>query len=164
MGKITRCGLCAALLAVSAFLAIPVGDMRFTMQTFALFFTLATLGGKWGTVTCLVYLLLGGLGVPIFAGFQGGVSVLLGPTGGYLWGFLAAGLTVWLLEKHLPLWASLALGMVVCYACGTLWYGFVYLEKGWGLVFLKCVLPYLLPDGLKLWLALYVRKRMGENL
>lgn len=151
--SMTRCGLLAALTAVCAWLAVPLGEIAVTMQSFAVMFTLLLLGGRSGCLVYGVYLCLGTVGAPVFAGFQGGISVLLGPTGGYLWGFLAAGLLFWCLERRLPPWLCAALSMAVCYLCGTLWYGFVYAEGGLWMILLRCVVPYLLPDALKLVLA-----------
>ena len=82
--------LFASLTAVCAWISIPIPPISFTLQTFAVFLTLAVLGGKWGTVSILLYLLLGVVGLPVFAGFRGGISALLDATGGFLWGFLAA--------------------------------------------------------------------------
>ena len=75
-------GLFAALLALCGWISLPLGSLRFTLQTFGLLLALLTLGGKWGSVTVLVYLALGAMGLPVFSGFQGGIGVLLGPTGG----------------------------------------------------------------------------------
>ena len=82
------CGLFTAILTVCAWISIPVGDMVITLQTFGIFLTLGLLGGKYGTVTMLVYLLLGAVGAPVFSGFRGGLGALLGTTGGYLFGFM----------------------------------------------------------------------------
>lgn len=159
---LTRCALCAAVLAVCSWLAIPIGDVAVTMQTFGLFLTLSLLGGKWGSLVCLLYLLLGSVGLPVFSGFQGGFGVLLGPTGGYLWGFLAAALVYWLMEGRIVRQLALVLGMVACYACGTLWYYFAWAGGGFWLIVLKCVLPYLIPDALKLALALLCVRRLEK--
>lgn len=157
----TRCGLFTAVMVICAWLAIPMGDLAVTMQTFGLFLVLSLLGGRLGTLVCLVYLLLGALGLPVFTGFQGGIGVLLGPTGGYLWGFLAAALVFWLLERQIPRVLALAFGMIACYLCGTLWYGLVWSGGGLWIILLKCVLPYLLPDAVKLALALACAKRIN---
>lgn len=153
------CGCCAALLTVCAWLAVPLGDIAVTMQTFGLFLTLMLLGGRKGTAACGVYLVLGAVGLPVFTGFQGGFGVLLGPTGGYLWGFLILCLVYWVLEKPLGQLPSLILGLLLCYACGTVWFAMVYHASPVAVI-LKCVLPYLIPDGLKLLLARSVSKRM----
>jgi biotin transport system substrate-specific component len=97
--NMVRCGCCAALIAVCAWLSVPVGQIAVTMQTFGVFLTLLLMGGKKGTLACGVYLLLGAVGLPVFSGFQGGPGVLLGPTGGYLLGFLLLALCYWLLQK-----------------------------------------------------------------
>ena len=158
--SMTRCAVFAAAMGVCAWLAVPMGDIAVSLQTFAIFLTLGVLGGRDGTATCFVYLALGAVGLPVFTGFQGGLGVLLGPTGGYLWGFLAAGIVYWLLENRLPRWVCMSLGMLVCYACGTGWYYFAFGNAGLWAVMLKCVVPYLLPDAVKLSLALSLIPRM----
>lgn len=155
-----RCALCAAWITVSAWLSIPVGEIAITMQTFGIFFTLGILGGKKGTVACGLYLLLGAVGLPVFSGFQGGISALLGPTGGYLWGFLLSCLIFWLLENRVPAWVNMIIAMLGCYLCGSVWFYGVYTEGGVGFVLLRCVLPYLLPDAVKIYLAGMLSKRL----
>lgn len=157
--SMVRCGCCAALIAVCAWLVLPVGEIAVTMQTFGIYLTLLLLGGGKGTATCVVYLLLGAVGLPVFSGFQGGFGILLGPTGGYLWGFLVLALCYWGLRKPFGNTVAMILGTVFCYLCGTVWFYFVY-GGGFWVVLFKCVVPYLLPDALKLILALYLQKRM----
>lgn len=154
-----RCGLSAALISVCAWLAVPFGEIAVTMQTFGVFLTLFLMGGGKGTVACAVYLLLGAVGLPVFSGFQGGFGVLLGPTGGYLWGFLALCLCYWALRKPMGDLASMILGLLCCYVCGTLWFYVVYRVRFWA-VLLKCVVPYLVPDAIKLLFARYLSKRI----
>ena len=152
--------LFAGLMAICAWISIPVFDIAFTMQTFAVFLALLVLGGKWGTVSILIYLLLGAVGLPVFSGFRGGPGALLGVTGGYLWGFLFTGLCYWALGKagKLP---ALIVGLLACYACGSGWF-LVYSGGGLGLILLRCVVPYLIPDGAKLWLAWTLSKRLQK--
>lgn len=157
--NIVRCGCCAALIAVCAWLAVPVGEIAVTMQTFGIYLTLLLLGGGKGTVACVVYLLLGAVGLPVFSGFQGGFGILLGPTGGYLWGFPVLALCYWALHKPLGNAVSMILGSVACYVCGTLWFSFLYGGSFW-VILLKCVVPYLIPDAVKLIFALYLHKRI----
>ena len=163
------CALFAALLAVCAWIAVPVGDIAFTLQTFGVFLTLGLLGGKWGSLSIFVYLLLGVVGLPVFTGFQGGLGVLAGATGGYIVGFLFSGLIYWLITA---LWGNsgktrilaMTVGLLVCYVFGSVWFRFGYLQggnaMGLGLIFVKCVLPYLLPDALKIALACYLTNRL----
>ena len=158
----TRAALFAALTAICAWISIPVADIGFTMQTFGVFLTLGVLGGKWGTVSILIYLLLGVVGMPVFSGFRGGMGMLLGVTGGYLWGFLFSGLTYWLLERFGKLPAMIA-AMAVCYLCGSLWFH-IYAGGGIGLILLRCVVPFLIPDGLKILLAHSLSRRLRRHI
>ena len=164
--------LFAVLMAVCSWISIPAA-VPFTMQTFGVFLAVAVLGGKRGTLAILVYLLLGAVGAPVFAGFSGGISALVGSTGGYIIGFLFLALVMWLMERLLGkktwvLAVSMVLGLVVCYAFGTAWFMVVYARTtgaiglwtalGW------CVFPYIIPDLAKIALALMLSKRLAAVL
>lgn len=163
--------LMAVLIAVCSWISIQT-VVPFTLQTFAVFCALELLGGARGTIAVAVYLLLGAVGAPVFAGFTGGLGILLGSTGGYLLGFLLTGLVYWLFERlgH-SLWlrvAALLLGLALCYAFGTLWFIEVYSRANGPLSVVTalgwCVLPFLVPDGLKLALALLLSARLKPLL
>ena len=160
--------LFAVLMAVCAWITIPM-TVPFTLQIFAVFAALVTLGGRRGTYAVVVYLLLGAVGLPVGAGFQGGLGWLLGTTGGYIVGFLCIALIYWLmtakLGESLPVVvAACVLGLVVCYAFGTAWFLVVYARNsgpiglmtalGW------CVFPYIIPDLVKLALAVFLSRRV----
>ena len=154
------CGLFSAILTVCAWISIPVGDLVITLQTLGIFLTLGLLGGKRGTVSIFVYLILGVIGAPVFSGFRGGLGALLGTTGGYIFGFMLTALIYWLITslKDTPFTQLIAmvLGLLLCYGCGSWWYLTRYLTSGemtLGIVLLKCVVPYLIPDAIKLTLA-----------
>lgn len=165
--NMARCALFAALMCLCAWISLPLGQNPITLQTFALFLTLELLGGKYGSLVCLIYLLLGAVGLPVFSGFRGGLSMLLGATGGYLWGFLLCALLYWLITalfgKQFHLLGCL-LGLALCYALGTVWFYCVYLQVGSqlgiGFVILKCVVPFVLPDLIKLFLAQALAKKL----
>ncbi len=159
--NMTRCALFAALLCLCGWLSLPLGGLVISLQSFGLFLALGTLGGKRGTVCVALYLALGAVGLPVFTGFQSGFGALLGPTGGYLWGFLAAALVYWGLEKQLPGWICMILGMAVCYACGTAWYLMAF-GGAFFPVLALCVVPYVLPDGVKIGLALLLSGRLKK--
>jgi len=164
--------VCAALMAVCSWISIP-STVPFTLQTFAVFCTLGLLGGKRGTAAILVYLLLGALGVPVFAGFSGGIGVLFGTTGGYLLGFILMGLVYWIgerlnAESRVVRIAAMVLGLLLCYAFGTAWFMLVYARQAGaialGTALAWCVVPFLLPDLVKMVLALLLSGRLRKAL
>lgn len=165
------CALGAGLLAVSAWITVPVLEIAFTMQTFAVFLLLGLLGGKRGTVSILVYLILGAVGLPVFSGFRGGPGALLGVTGGYIAGFLFSGLVYWAVTKmagDVPVsrLAAMILGLLVCYAFGSAWFYVLYLRGGGSITLFavlgKCVFPYVIPDAIKLALAYILAGRLRK--
>lgn len=160
--KMVLASLFAALTAVCSWIAIPVPPVYITLQTLALLLTLGTLGGGWGSVSIALYLLLGLVGLPVFAGFRSGAGALLDATGGFLWGFLVAALVYWLLEKLGKLPAMIA-AQAVCYLCGCMWFQ-TYANISLGKAFLLTVVPYLLPDGGKLWLAYRISARLARHV
>ena len=167
--RMTRIALCAALLVPCAWLSVPT-QPPFTMQTFGVFLTLLLLGAKDGTIAIGLYILLGALGVPVFSGFNGGMGALMGPTGGYIVGFLLICLIFGLLcGKGAGLWLkalALLLGLAVCYAFGTLWFVKVYGDMKGPISTLTalsmCVFPFIVPDLAKLALALWAGKRLEK--
>ena len=163
------CALFAALLAVCAWLVIPIGDVPFTLQTFGVFAALGLLGGKRGTIAIAVYLLLGAVGIPVFAGFKGGIGTLFGTTGGYLVSYLFMGLIVLLAEtlfgdRTIVFLIAGVIALAVCYAFGTAWFVVAYARTAgpisWAAALGKCVIPFVLPDLAKLALAVLLRDRV----
>ncbi len=160
--------LFAVLTAVCAWISIPAA-VPFTMQTFGVFAATGVLGGKKGTAAICVYLLLGLAGLPVFSGGTSGPGVLLGSTGGYMLGWILAGLITWAVESVFgrstrTAALSMILGLAGCYALGTAWFMAVY-APGSGPIGLwsalsMCVAPFIIPDLLKITLALTIRKRL----
>ncbi len=158
----------AALIAICSWISIPTA-VPFTLQTFAVFLVLTLLGGERGTMATLVYVLLGAVGLPVFAGFAGGIGILLGNTGGYIIGFIFMGLiyilfTRFLGNKNVVRIAALLVGLVGCYAFGTAWFMHVYMrstgEVGLLTVLTWCVFPFVIPDLIKMALAFAIAKRI----
>ena len=117
--------LLAAALCVMAPFAVPMGPVPITLATLGVYLAAGLLGPWRGTAAVGVYLLLGGIGVPVFAGFVGGIQQLVGPTGGFLWGYLLCAAVGGLLCRYghrrlTPLW--LVVGTLALYITGTLWY------------------------------------------
>lgn len=162
----------AVLIAVCSWISIPT-TVPFTMQTFAVFFVLSALGGKRGTVAIIVYVLLGAVGVPVFAQFTSGIGILLGNTGGYIVGFIFMGLIYWMIVHFLgrkPRVKILAMviGLAVCYTFGTVWFMIVYAQANGAvdlaMVLAWCVIPFIIPDLIKLGLALTLARRLSPVL
>ena len=157
--------LMAVVLALCSWISVP-SVVPFTMQTFAVFCALLLLGGRRGFFAVLLYILLAAVGLPVLSGFRGGIGALLGPTGGYVLGFLLCALLYLLGEKRLPSLALLIAGLLLCDLFGTLWFVYVYSsggkEIGLGAALGLCVLPYLLPDAVKLLLAYVLARRVKK--
>ena len=162
----------AALIAVCSWINIPTA-VPFTLQTFAVFFVLLALGGERGTIATVIYVILGAIGVPVFAGFSAGIGVLLGTTGGYIVGFIFMGLIYMLFmklfkEKLVIKIVALVVGLAVCYLFGSIWFMVVYMhntgEVGFLAVLGWCVVPFIIPDLLKMALAVVIAKRIEPVL
>ena len=163
----------AVILCICSWLTIPF-TVPFTMQTFGVYCAFLLLGGKRGLLAVGLYILLGLVGLPVFSGFRGGPGHLLGLTGGYILGFLFTGLGYLLMEDrlrtmaYLPRIALLALNLLPCYLAGTLWFTAVSRLHGSEIGFFSalslCVLPYVLPDLLKVLLAERICARVGKHL
>lgn len=162
----------AVLIAICSWISIPTA-IPFTLQTFAVFLAVTVLGGRRGTMAVVVYVLLGAIGVPVFAEFMGGLGIILQNTGGYLIGFIFAALVMWLMERLFgrKLWVqavSMALGMVTYYTLGTIWFMQVYMrttgDVGLMTVLGWCVIPFVIPDVVKSALALTLGNRLRKQL
>lgn len=170
---LTLIALFTVLTAVCAWISVPVPAplIQFTMQTFAVFAALLALGGKRGTYAVTAYLLLGAVGAPVFSNFRGGLSVLLGATGGYILGFFFQALLYWWMTARLGealrvKIAASVLGLILCYAFGTAWYLVLYVQMGKPMGLLTalsyCVFPFIVPDLVKLALAVLLSQRVGK--
>lgn len=160
--------LMAVIITICSWISIP-GPVPFTLQTFAVFTALLLLGTRDGLISITVYLLLGAVGVPVFSGFSGGIGHLLGPTGGYLIGFIVMGF-VFGIVRHLikhPLASAITasiLGLAACYAFGTVWFVIVYSQTKsaitFGAALSLCVIPFIIPDAIKMALAIILSARV----
>lgn len=161
--KIAYIAMGTAFMVICSWLYIPL-PVPVTMQSFALCLLSALLGTGGGLWIWLCYVALGAVGLPVFSGFMGGVGALMGATGGYILGFVFIPLCVGLGARHrgrAALVMSMGLGILLCYICGTLWYTLIYAESESFIAALTvCVLPYVLPDALKVLLAAYLAGRL----
>ena len=170
--RMSYIALMAVVMCVCAWITIPFA-VPFTMQTFGVFAALLLLGGRDGTLAIGLYLLLGIVGLPVFSGFRGGLGHLVGPTGGYIVGFLFTGLAHMLLEpltdrcRGAVRAALLFAEHALCYLVGTIWFTAVLGSRGQDYGFFAalsvCVVPYLLPDLAKILLADFVSRRVRRR-
>lgn len=162
--ELSLCALFAALTAILSQLAIQVGPVPINLATFSVFLAGALLGARAGAVSQTVYVLLGMIGVPVFSMFRGGAGVLLGPTGGYIAGYiLAAWLEGFMIErlgnKIFILASSMLAGCFIYMITGTGWYMFST-KNGLAEALMTCVIPFLPGDALKIILAAVLAHRL----
>lgn len=166
----------AALITICSWISIQIGPVPVTLQTMAVLAVLLTTGGRRGTIAIAVYLALGAVGIPVFAGFKGGFAAFIGPTGGFLAGFLVAASVFWLLEKLVfeRLMTSQARRIIfgllnalifeiITYTVGVIWFMTVYAAQtgpvGLSVVLGWCVIPFIIPDLIKIAAALVISSR-----
>ncbi len=156
--------LLAALTAVGAYIAIPIGPVPIVLQNLFVYLTGLLLGSRWGMMGIAAYLLAGAVGLPVFAGGKGGIGHLLGPTGGYLLGFLPAVAIIGIVTektggKILFGIAALTAATIVIYACGITWLSIVT-----GMTVIQSLLvgmvPFLIGDAVKIAAALFIARSL----
>lgn len=162
---ITRVALMAAFTAVAAQISVPLFAIPFTLQVFAVVLAGLLLGPYYGAMAMAVYLLVGAVGIPVFAGFNGGLGVLFGPTGGYLISYpfaaAVAGLAAYAAGhavRRRALALSIATGiaaLIVIYAFGVVWF-MIIANLTFVVAFAQGVLPFAVLDLIKVGLAALV--------
>lgn len=165
-------GLMAAVICIIApiSLVLPISPVPISLGTFSIFFAIYVLGMKRGTASLALYILLGLVGLPVFSGFTGGVGKLLGPTGGYILGYLfLAVISGYIVDRwrsnRIFCFVGFALGTLVCYMFGTIWLAF-QASISFSQALAAAVLPFIPGDLIKLILAMLlgaqVRKRLAK--
>lgn len=156
--------LMAALVAAGAYLAIPIGPVPIVLQNLFVFLSGLLLGPRWGAASIGVYLLTGALGLPVFAGGVGGIGRFVGPTGGYLLGFLPAVYVIgWISDGSKKHWVmdiiAMVCGSLIIYAFGVFW-----LKKLTGMTLAKTLalgmFPFIPGDALKIAVAVPIAKAL----
>lgn len=158
------CALFAALMAVGAWISIPMGNVPVTLQLMAIMTCAALLKPGYATLSVTVYALLGFVGLPVFSKFQGGAGVLLGVTGGYIIGFIpAAFITSLIIDKWgRALWKqaiAMVLGVLVCYAFGSVWF-MLSLKRTLAQTLAACVIPFIPFDLIKIVLSVLLSQAL----
>lgn len=164
--------LFAAVTCVLAPLAVPIGPVPISLTNLVIYISLYVLGWKQGTITYIVYLLLGLAGLPVFSGFEGGIGKFAGPTGGYLAGFILMSVICGIfIEKwngttplHITLnMVGMILGTAAAYAFGTAWF---CISTGTGVMaaLTVCVFPFIIGDLIKMVVAAAVGPVTGRQI
>ena len=158
----------AAVTCVLGPLSVPIGVVPISFTNLAVYLAIDVLGCKRGTISYIVYLLIGLVGVPVFSSFTGGVGKLFGPTGGYLIGFIFMALICgWFIDKFdcklVPSFVGMVLGTIVCYVFGTVWLAYQA-----GMSFYAAlaagVLPFIIGDLVKMVIAAVIGPQVRRQL
>lgn len=151
-------------------IVVPISPVPLSFTNLAVFLTVMILGWKKGTVSYLIYLLIGFIGVPVFSSFTSGPAKLLGPTGGYLIGFIfmaiVSGLFIEKFNGKVYMYLlGMAIGAFICYAFGTVWLS-IQANLNFGAALMAGVIPYLPGDAIKICIAAFagneIRKRLNR--
>lgn len=169
--QITFMALMAALTCILGPLSLPIGPVPISLTNFVVYLSVAILGVTYGTASYGIYLLLGAVGLPVFSGFSAGVGRIVGPTGGYLVGFIVMALIggiIMEVSKRNPVITILGwvLATAVDYLLGTVWFMYV-MHYSLGKALAVCVFPFILGDCIKIvaatLLGLEVRKVLTKT-
>lgn len=165
--SMTTVAVMAAVLAVVSPFALFLGPVPVSLCTLGICLSAYALGGRRCVLAVLVYVLLGSAGMPVFSGFTGGAGKLLGPTGGYILGYLLlAAVTGWTVEHSERRWihaVGMAVGTALLYLLGTVWYCFQAGQEVNAAVSL-CVLPFLPGDVAKILCACVMGPSLRNKL
>ena len=157
-----------AVTCVLAPLSLPIGPVPISLTNLVIYFSLYILGMKKGTISYLIYLLIGLVGIPVFSSFTGGPGKLFGPTGGYLIGFVPLALIAGFFidhyrDKKVLCFIGMILGTAVCYALGTAWLAF-QAHMTFQAALMAGVIPFLPGDFIKMILALLIAPQIRKQL
>lgn len=159
-GKIYLMSITALMTAVTSVIApmsFPIGVVPVSFTNFAIYLSVYLLGWKMGTVSYILYILIGAMGLPVFSGFSGGLGKLFGPTGGYIIGFIPmaiiAGLVVEKYENRILQFTAMVVGTCISYVIATAWFC-VVMNSGVAAALGICVLPFIPGDIAKMVIAI----------
>jgi len=165
--KMILCALFAAICAVFSQIAIPMGFTVINLATAAFFIAGGVLGPKLGALSIAVYVALGAVGFPVFSNFRGGVNHILGPSGGYIAGYIAGAFVVGIIaQKQNKFWlycVAMLAGIAACYTLGTVW--FIYTTQSTlESALVVCVVPFIPGDVAKILLSAFLCVRLKPAL
>lgn len=163
----------AAITSICSIITIPLGftPVPVNLGTMGMFLSGGLLGRKYGVISICVYIFMGFIGLPVFSGFRAGPGVLIGPTGGYIAGYVLGTFIIGLLIDKLLckgntiyMYAlSLSAGMIVCYFIGTLWF-VIITESTISAAIISCIVPFVAGDIIKIFISAVLIKRLRPFL
>ncbi len=148
----------AAIFCILGPISIPIGPIPVSLTNFVIYISIYILSARNATISCLIYLLIGAAGLPVFSGYTGGAGKLFGVTGGYLLGFIFTTIISGVIvskfynNKIISI-LGMILGLFVTYAFGTLWFAFLNGDKSVYEILKLCVIPFVLIDIVKIIVA-----------
>ena len=168
ISQIAVIGVMAAVICILGPFSIPIGPVPISFANLAILFAVYVLGMKKGVISCLIYLLIGLIGVPVFSAFSSGPAKLFGPTGGYLIGYLfMAAIAGYFIdrfeEKKLPVFGGMVLGTLVLYAFGTAWLAH-QAGMSFAAALMAGVIPFIPGDLVKILIVLFVGPQIRKRL
>lgn len=166
--KLTLIGVVTAVICILGPLSLPIGIVPISLTNLAIYFAIYVLGGKRGTLSYIVYLFIGLVGLPVFSGFSGGFPKLVGPTGGYLIGFILMAFISGIFIDKFPnkiymCFLGMALGTIITYIIGTAWLAYVA-NIGFNKALTVGVLPFIPGDIVKIIIASLIGPQIKKRL
>lgn len=167
ISALSRAAVMTAVTCVLAPLSIPIGPVPISLTNFAIFLSLYVLDWKWATGSYLCYLVIGMVGMPVFSGFAGGLGKIVGPTGGYLVGFVPMAIVTGMILDRKPgrtvQFLAMVLGTVICYVFGTAWFCW---QSGTPLMaaLSACVFPFIPGDLIKILVCMAFGPMLRKQL
>jgi biotin transport system substrate-specific component len=160
--------LMSALTAVGAYIHVPIGPVPIVLSTLFVILSGLLLGSRWGPASMGLYLLVGAIGMPVFAGGKGGLVHFFGPTGGYLFGYiLASWITGFISERSPGLWMldilAVLIGSLVIYGLGIPWLKLVT-HMSWTKTLMAGLVPFLIGDAVKASVAIILARSVRPIL
>lgn len=159
--------LMTAVICVLAPLSVPIGPVPISFTNLAIYLALYLLGWKQGTISYFLYLLIGFAGLPVFSGFTGGVAKLVGPTGGYIVGFIPmaiiAGIVIDRFQKRWIQYLGMIVGTAICYALGTAWFC-IQANYTVSAALAVCVIPFIPADLIKMLIAMTIGPEIRQRM
>lgn len=169
INMLTATAVMTAVICILAPMSIPIGPVPISLTNLAIFIALYILGWKMGTVSLILYIALGAIGLPVFSGFTGGLAKFLGPTGGYIVGFIPmaviAGLIIEKNSNRIVQFVGNIAATAVLYAIGTAWFCFL-MKSDVAAALSACVIPFIPGDVIKIVIAMVfgpmIKKRLSK--